>query len=185
MKIIVGLGNPGKKYKDTRHNVGFMVLDEYTRRNNLVFEHKSKYKAECVQTLINNEKVILLKPLTYMNLSGESVKILKDYYNVDDQDILIIYDDLDLSCGKIRFKQKGSSGGHNGIKSIINCINSKTFHRLKIGIERSEVIPVVNYVLGKFTKEQRPHVLESIEESILGIEDWISKDIAYVMNKYN
>ncbi len=185
MKLIVGLGNPGKKYDKTRHNIGFMVLDEFVKKEKLNFSLKQKFKGELIQTNIKNEAVILLKPNTFMNLSGESVLAVKQFYNISDEDILVIYDDLDLACGKIRIKQKGSSGGHNGLKSIINCIGSENFHRLKIGIDRDELIPVIDYVLGKFTKEQKMEISHVITESTETIYDWLDNDVVYVMNKYN
>jgi peptidyl-tRNA hydrolase, PTH1 family len=184
MKLIVGLGNPGKKYEATRHNVGFMVIDELAKKFQINMSEKSKFKGVIGQGNIKDQ-VILLKPTTFMNLSGESVKLVKQFYNLKDQDILIIYDDLDLVCGKVRLRQKGSAGGHNGIKSILSSISSENFHRLKIGIDRDQVIPVVDYVLGKFTKQQKEAIDQAIMQSLNIIEDWVNHDILYVMNKYN
>jgi len=185
MKLIVGLGNPGKKYEQTRHNIGFMVIDSLSQKYNITMTEKSKFKGIIGQTNIGNESVILLKPTTYMNLSGESILAVKQFYNINDTDILVIYDDLDLVSGKIRIRQKGSAGGHNGLKSIIQNLGNQNFHRLKIGIDRSERIPVVDYVLGKFTKEQLPHIEQAIELSVNAVNDWIVQEIIYVMNKYN
>lgn len=183
MKLIVGLGNPGKKYEKTRHNVGFMVLDELAKSENTNFLFSTKFKGEIAR--IHNEKVILLKPHTFMNSSGLSVLIVKQFFNIDNEDILIVHDDLDLNCGKIRFRQKGGSGGHKGLKSIMSCINAENFHRLKIGISKDEVIPVENYVLGKFSKLQIKCINDAVITSLNGIDSWISSDILYVMNKYN
>src|SRR5690554_4911931 len=116
MKLIVGLGNPGKKYQKTRHNVGFMVLDELAKRENLKFNLKQRFKGEVIATTIENTSVLLLKPITFMNLSGESVLAVKQFYQISNDDILVIYDDLDLPSGKIRVKQRGSSAGHKGLK---------------------------------------------------------------------
>lgn len=185
MKLIVGLGNPGKKYESTRHNIGFMVIDQLCKVHQLNIALKSKFKGELVQGMIKNETIVLLKPQTYMNLSGESVLAVKNFYNIENKDILVIYDDLDLETGKIRFRQKGSAGGHNGIKSIISCLNSETFHRLKIGIDRDDRIDVVNYVLGKFTKQQIQFIDDAMSQSINAVEDWVTQDITFVMNKYN
>jgi PTH1 family peptidyl-tRNA hydrolase len=185
MKLIVGLGNPGKQYEKTRHNVGFSVLDEWLKRHQVSLTGKMKFKGEIGQTTIENETVLFLKPKTYMNLSGESVQIVKNFYNINDSDILVIYDDLDLTSGTLRIRQKGSSGGHNGLKSIISCISSENFHRLRVGIDRDQVIPVVDYVLGKFSKEQMPHIKSAILQASEVIDDWIAHDILYVMNKYN
>lgn len=185
MKLIVGLGNPGRRYEKTRHNIGFMVIDEFAKKEKLDFSLKTKFKGEMVQTTIQNESVILLKPNTFMNLSGQSVLALKQFYQINDEDILVIYDDLDLLCGKVRVRQKGSSGGHKGLKSIISCINSENFNRLKIGIDREEFIPVIDYVVGKFTTEQKKEINISIATSLEAIYDWLAHDVVYVMNKYN
>jgi peptidyl-tRNA hydrolase, PTH1 family len=185
MKLIVGLGNPGKEYEKTRHNIGFIILDELSQSVKTTFSYKSKFKGEITQVTIKGETVILLKPTTFMNLSGEAVNLVKKFYNINNEDILVVYDDLDLETGKVRFRQKGSAGGHNGIKSIISCINTENFHRFKIGIDRDARIPVVNYVLGKFTKEQQAVVNTSLSMYIDAIVDWIQNDILYVMNKYN
>ena len=185
MKLIVGLGNPGKEYEKTRHNIGFMILDEFAKKEKLQFASKSKFKGQIVNTIVQNEAVILLKPTTYMNNSGEAVLAVKQFYNINNEDIFVIYDDLDLPCGKVRIRQKGSSGGHKGIKSIIRCINDENFHRLKVGIDRIEKISVIDYVLGKFTPEQIVGITKSINTSLDVIYDWLKKDIVYVMNKYN
>lgn len=185
MKLIVGLGNPGRTYQKTRHNVGFMVLDELAKRLGFTFSFKPKFKGNIASTTINNTAVVLLKPNTYMNLSGEAVLAVKQFYQLDDSDILVIHDDLDLPCGKIRVRQKGGSAGHKGLKSIINMINSENFQRIKIGIDKSIEIPVVDYVLGKFTKQEKKLIDEAIDTSIEIIYDWLTQDILSVMNKYN
>ncbi|MDF2699648.1 MAG: aminoacyl-tRNA hydrolase [Haloplasmataceae bacterium] len=184
MKLIVGLGNPGKEYENTRHNIGFIMIDEYANSEKVIFT-KSKFKGELTKIIIGNEQVLLLKPTTYMNLSGEAVLAVKQFYDIKTENILIIYDDLDLPAGKIRLKQKGSAGGHKGIKSIISCLNSENFHRLKVGIDRDERIPVVDYVLGRFTKEQWKNIIDATSISLNAIDEWIKNDINYVMNKYN
>ncbi len=185
MKLIVGLGNPGRVYEKTRHNIGFMIVNEIAKTENQTFTYKPKFKGSIMHLKLNDDSVIFLKPKTFMNLSGESVALVKKFYNIDIKDILVIYDDLDLPCGKLRFRRQGSSGGHNGLKSIINCIESQEFNRLKIGIERDQVIPVVDYVLGKFSKEQLGCIKESIGIGINVIYDWLNFDDQYVMNKYN
>lgn len=148
MKVIVGLGNPGKEYAKSRHNAGFLALDLVADELGIKVEAK-KFKGLIGEGFHMGQKVILLKPLTYMNLSGESVIKVMDYYDVDIDDLLVISDDLDLSLGNIRIKEKGSSGGQNGINNIIKHLGTKEFHRLRIGIGKSDVIPVVDYVLGK------------------------------------
>lgn len=151
MKLIVGLGNPGKEYLDTRHNVGFMVLDYYLNNDNWQKKFDGLY--QIVQ--INNEKVLFLKPTTYMNNSGLSVLKAKKYYDILDEDILVIQDDMDIDLGKYKIKFNSSSGGHNGIKSIISALNTDSFPRLKIGIAHSLNNDAINHVLGKFTKEEK------------------------------
>lgn len=185
MKLIVGLGNPGRSYQKTRHNVGFMIIDELANKEKVSFSLKTKFKGELVQTNMKGEPVILLKPNTFMNKSGESVLAVKQFYQINDEDILVIHDDLDLECGKLRIRQKGSAGGHNGLKSIISCINSENFQRLKIGIGRDDKMLVTDYVLGKFTKEEKKEIEIAIYSGVDAIYDWLEKDVVYVMNKYN
>ena len=151
MNCIVGLGNPGKMYEMTRHNVGFRVIDALIQRDNL--KTQNKFKSEIVQTTLNNVPVILVKPQTFMNLSGEAVRLVMDFYKIDPKDIFIIYDDLDLPVGKFRLREKGSAGGHNGMKSLIQHFGTQEFPRLRIGIDKNPLIPTPDYVLGKFTKE--------------------------------
>lgn len=186
MKCIVGLGNPGKKYERTRHNVGFMVIDELADRYGWNV-NKTKFKGQfCVEHL-NGEKVILLKPETYMNLSGESIRPLLDFYQIELEDLLIIYDDLDLIPGKIRLRQKGGHGGHNGVRSTIDHLGTKDFKRIRIGIGRPTTNqPVVDYVLGTFTKNEEAPMQESIQKSADACESWIKgSSFLEVMNHYN
>ena len=150
MKLVVGLGNPGREYKNTRHNIGFMVLDYYLGK----VAWKNKMESNFYSTTINNEEVIFIKPLTYMNLSGMAVSKVVKFYKIKMEDILIIQDDLDLKIGTYKIKKNSSSGGHNGIKSIISELNSEEFGRLKIGIDKNATIPVDKYVLSSFTKFQ-------------------------------
>lgn len=161
MKLIVGLGNFGPLYENTRHNIGFMVLDNYSNNYNLVFKHEKKFLGEIC---IYND-TIFLKPLTYMNLSGNSVILVKNYYKIDIKDILIISDDLDSPVGRIRLKENGSSGGHNGLKSIFNQLGTSDIKRLKIGISKDLNIPVKDYVLQKFKKEEKEKIQVSINKS--------------------
>ncbi|MEC5425999.1 aminoacyl-tRNA hydrolase [Virgibacillus sp. C22-A2] len=185
MKCIVGLGNPGKRYKDTRHNVGFMAIDELIRRNHWELD-KSKFNGNYTVEHIGNEKVILLQPQTFMNLSGESIKPLMNYYNIDVEDVLVIYDDLDLPAGKIRLRQKGGHGGHNGIRSTIDHLGTKEFKRIRIGVGRPvKPIPVVDYVLGNFSEEEQADIAISIKNSADACEMWLKKPFLEVMNEYN
>ncbi|OCL25752.1 aminoacyl-tRNA hydrolase [Orenia metallireducens] len=184
MKLVVGLGNPGFKYEATRHNVGFMVIDYLAKECKEEVSSKEK-KALVAKTRIGGEKVILAKPQTFMNNSGEAVRTLADYYNIQAEDILIIYDDLDLEVGQIRLKPKGGHGGHNGIRSIINHLGTKEFNRLRVGIGRPLYGTVVDYVLGKFSKEEEDTIKEAIKESASAINLYLETDLNKAMNKYN
>ncbi|WP_411954414.1 aminoacyl-tRNA hydrolase [Alkalibacillus sp. S2W] len=185
MKCIVGLGNPGLKYKKTRHNIGFQVIDHIVEQNGWKYK-KDKFKGHYVQENWRGEKVLLLKPQTYMNLSGQSVREAVDYFNLEPSDVLVIYDDLDLPTGKIRLRQKGGHGGHNGIRDIINQLGTKEFNRLRFGIDKPEgEQSVVDYVLGKFSKAEQQSVNPSIEEAARACEAWCEKPFLEVMNDFN
>lgn len=153
MKLIVGLGNPGKEYENTRHNSGFKVLDAIAKECNVDITQK-KFKALIANTRIGSESVLLMKPQTYMNLSGEAVIQAVNFYHLDPSDILVIYDDLDLPVGKIRLRQKGSAGGQNGMKNIIAHLHTNEFDRIRVGIGKDPRVPVVDWVLGKIRKEE-------------------------------
>ena len=143
MKLIIGLGNPGKEYENTRHNTGFMVLDRLSEKLNIEMT-QNKFKGLYGKSKYKGEDVILLKPQTYMNLSGESVRQVMDFFKINQEDILVIYDDLDMPVGKLRLRQSGSAGGHNGIKNIILHTGSQNFNRIRVGIDRSKYIKVVD-----------------------------------------
>ncbi|MFT8323640.1 MAG: aminoacyl-tRNA hydrolase [Bacillus sp. (in: firmicutes)] len=185
MKLIVGLGNPGKQYENTRHNIGFDII-EYIAKEYTIPLEKAKFKGIFGTGIISGEKVILLKPLTYMNLSGESIRPLADYYDIALEDIVVIYDDLDLPVGKIRLRQKGSSGGHNGIKSTIAHLGSEKFNRIRVGIDRPKNgMKVTDYVLGKFTKEEQAILETIIKKCSDACGEWTKEPFLQVMNKYN
>lgn len=185
MKCIIGLGNPGRKYKETRHNIGFMVIDELLQRHDWTLNQgkfQGKYGVEHYQ----GEKVILLQPQTYMNLSGESIRALMDFYQIDIEDILVVYDDLDLPIGKIRLRQKGGHGGHNGVRSAIDHLGTKSFNRLRIGIGRPQGrMPVVDYVLNDFSKDQQEDVTISVHDAADACEAWLGKSFTDIMNEFN
>ena len=181
MKLIIGLGNPGKDYQNTRHNVGFLILDNYLGN----VDWKEKFNALYFEKRINSEKVIFVKPLTFMNLSGNAVVKYVNYYNVNIDDILVIQDDLDLPFSTYKLKKNSSAGGHNGIKSIINCLGSQDFLRLKIGVSNNKSIDTKDYVLGRFSKEEKDKLdsLQKIFNEI--IESFVIVGISKTMNIYN
>ncbi len=183
MFLIVGLGNPGSQYEDTRHNIGFKVIDNIAKEYNIEI-NRQKFKGMCGEGFINGEKVILLKPTTYMNLSGESIREVVDFYKISNEDVLVIYDDISLDVGRLRIREKGSAGGHNGIKSIIAHLGTDIFPRIKVGVGQPNV-DLVNYVLGKFTKEEMEVLSESIDASTKAAKEIISGDVKTAMNIYN
>lgn len=182
MKIIVGLGNPGMEYVHTRHNAGFETINLFAKKNNFSFSQKGKTMLVS-ENNYKGEKLILLKPLTYMNLSGQAVASIAGTYKAQPEDILIISDDMDLPCGKIRVRAKGSAGGHNGIKSVIASLGTQDFPRIRIGIGRND--NAIDFVLGKFSKEERKIMEEAYEKAADAIEDWMAQGVEWVMNRYN
>lgn len=181
MKLIVGLGNPGKEYDNTRHNIGFMVVDKYLNNN----DWKKKFDGLYQIINISGEKVMFLKPQTYMNLSGSSVQKAAKFYDININDILVIHDDMDLSFDNYKLKINSSSGGHNGIKSIISSLSSESFCRLKIGISHDKNGDTINYVLGKFSKEELEHINNKMETYFDIIESFVKEGLEKTMNRYN
>lgn len=184
MKLIVGLGNPGKKYENTRHNLGFMILDNYLLKHNLSFS-KTKYSGLYCELVLENEHIILLKPQKYINLSGEVIEKYIKYFKLNISDILIINDDLDIELGKYKLKASGSSAGHNGLKNIEQCLKTSEYKRLKIGISNNKEIDSINYVLGKFNKEESIIIDKVINTSENIINDYFILSFEELMNKYN
>lgn len=181
MKIIFGLGNPGSEYETTRHNIGFIMLDDYIGES----KWSKKFNGLYVEKNINGEKYIFVKPLSYMNLSGGVVSSYVNYYKVTYKDIIVIHDDLDLPIGKIRIKVNSSAGGHNGIKDIIKSLNTQDFMRIKIGISNNKNIDTKDYVLGKFSKSDM-ETIKNIEKEVFEIiENFEYDKIDSLMNKYN
>lgn len=186
MYIIVGLGNPSEKYKGTKHNVGFDVIDEIAEQN-AIKVNVSKHKALCGQGVIGGHKVLLAKPMTYMNLSGESVRAIADFYKVDfENQCIIVYDDTSLDVGQIRIRKKGSAGGHNGIKSIIQHMGTQEFIRIRLGIgKKPDKMDLANYVLSRFDNIERVKIGESIKEIAKACEMIVEKDVDLAMNRFN
>ena len=186
MYIIVGLGNPGKEYAHTRHNVGFDTLDVLADKWNIDISVR-KHKALIGQGMIEGQKVILAKPQTYMNLSGESVRELLDFYKVDEtSELIIIYDDISLAPGQLRIRMKGSAGGHNGIKSIISHLGGQEFLRIKVGVgEKPKGYDLADYVLGHFTKEEKDSMEQAKKRAAEAAAMLVSGDIETAMNEFN
>ena len=181
MKLIAGLGNIGNKYTFTRHNVGFMLIDSIALNSGLNFRENSRLK--CL--MANLGDTILMKPTTFMNLSGEAVRAVMDYYKIPIEDILIVYDDLSLELGRIRFRTNGSDGGHNGIKSVIQHLGTKDVARLKIGIGPQPNLPSEVFVLQNFSKEELEKLKETLTKAKAGIGCYFKEGIAIAQNKYN
>ncbi len=184
MKLIVGLGNPGKEYENTRHNSGFCVMDELAKECQVQIEQK-KFKSLIATTRIHGEQVMLMKPQTYMNNSGEAVIEAVKFYHIDLEDILVIYDDMDMPIGKIRLREKGSAGGQNGVKSIIAHLHTQDFKRIRVGIGKDSRVPVVDWVLGKIRKEE----LEDYHQAVCMAKDAaiysISHSFVDTMSRFN
>lgn len=184
MKLIVGLGNPGPRYETTRHNVGFMVADLLAERLNIDFKKQAHFSF-VTEGRVMNEKVVLMKPLTFMNLSGKAVADACNFYKINLSDLLIVYDDMDLDVGRLRVKTNGSAGGHKGMGSIISSMGSQDIHRIKIGIGRPGVEQVVDYVTMPFPDADWEMVKPVIYDVADAVELWIKEGITSVMNKYN
>ena len=183
MFLIVGLGNPGKEYEGTRHNIGFEAVDYIADKYNIEL-NRIKFKGVFGEGMINGKKVILLKPTTYMNLSGESIREVVNFYKISNEEIIVIYDDISLEVGRLRIREKGSHGGHNGIKSIIANLSSDVFPRVKIGVGGPKG-DLVSHVLGKFSKDEVEVLRESIIATSEAVATILSNDTKEAMNKFN
>lgn len=186
MYLIAGLGNPGREYVGTRHNVGFEVVDALCAKYDIKL-NKEKFRAVFGDGRIGGEKVIVAKPQTYMNLSGESIRELANWYKIDNEHIIIIYDDISLPVGKLRIREKGSAGGHNGIKNIIYQLNTDVFPRIKVGtgMPQDPGYDIKDYVLGHFSKEEIEILIKSAVRAVYAVEEIIKADAKSAMNKYN
>jgi PTH1 family peptidyl-tRNA hydrolase len=186
MYIIVGLGNPTKEYEGTRHNVGFEVIDAIADKYNIDVTER-KHRAFCGKGLVAGQRVILVKPQTYMNLSGESVRSVLDFYKVDEEsELIVIYDDVSLGVGQLRIRKKGSAGGHNGIKNIIQHLGHNVFQRIKVGVgEKPKEYDLADYVLGHFSKEDKELMKDGYKRSVEAVEMLVMGDIDGAMNEFN
>ena len=184
--IIAGLGNPGSKYAKTRHNAGFMAVDLLAKNEGFELK-KAKFHALIADEYISGKRCLVMKPQTMMNLSGEAILEAANYYNIPDENIIIIYDDVSLDVGTIRVRRKGSAGGHNGIKSIISCLGSEDFPRVKIGVGKKPTADydMVSWVLGEIPKEKQEEYSASIKDALGATEEIISSGVDSAMNKYS
>lgn len=186
MYVIVGLGNPKKEYDNTRHNIGFDVIDVLAKENRIGMTEK-KHKAVLGKGMIAGQKVLLVKPQTFMNLSGEAVREVVDYYKIDEEsELIVISDDISLAPGQLRIRKKGSAGGHNGLKNIILHLGHDRFNRIKMGVgEKPKGYDLADYVLGHFSKEERVIMDESVQDACKAIEMMLQDDIDGAMNIFN
>ena len=184
--IIAGLGNPGSKYADTRHNAGFKAVDLLAKKNGFAFK-KAKFQSLIADEMIAGKRCLILKPQTMMNLSGEALYAVASYYNIPDEKIIIIYDDVSLDVGKIRVRRKGSAGGHNGIKSIISCLGSEEFPRVKIGVGKKPTADydMVSWVLGEIPKDKQEDYAKAISDAVSATEELVENGVDSAMNKYS
>lgn len=186
MFIIAGLGNPDRQYEGTRHNVGFDVIDRLAEKYDIAVDAR-KHRALVGRGIIEGQRVILAKPQTYMNLSGESLQSLAAYYKIDpEQELLVIYDDINLDVGQLRIREKGSAGGHNGIKNIIAHLGTQVFPRIRVGVgEKPSKYDLADYVLGHFSRAEREQMDEGYDHAVRAAELIVSGRIRDAMNEYN
>lgn len=186
MYIIAGLGNPGSKYAHTRHNAGFDAIDELADKYRISIDNK-KFQALCGSGVIEGQKVLLLKPQTFMNLSGQAIRAACDFYKIDpEEELIVLYDDISLPPGQLRIRKKGSAGGHNGIKSIIAHLNTQVFKRIKIGVgSQPEQYDLVDHVLGRFSRADWPEMLDAFDRAARAAAMLLAEDTERVMNEFN
>lgn len=186
MKLVVGLGNPGLKYKKTRHNIGFIVIDEYLKKTDEQAKFDAKFNAEVASINLGSEKVLFVKPSTFMNLSGESISKLMKYFDIDIKDLLVIVDDVNLETGKLRLRELGGHGGHNGLRNIIGLLHTEDFKRIRIGVDNDTRLPLDQYVLGQFNEDEIIKLQKTVKDS-LEIIDLFIKEVSFkdIMTKYN
>lgn len=184
MYIIVGLGNPGRKYENTRHNIGFITLDLLAEKHRIKI-NKLKHRAMIGEGSISGQKVMLVKPQTFMNLSGESVRAVMAYYKQDIESLIIIYDDIDISPGSLRIRKKGGAGTHNGMKSVIYQLQKDSFPRVRIGIGQDRNVDLMSFVTGKFTEEETVLMRKAVLNAVDAVECIVSEGIDMAMNRFN
>lgn len=185
MYLIVGLGNPENEYAHTRHNMGFDTINEIAKKNNINI-NKTKFKSLYETSIIQGEKVILLKPQTFMNLSGESVREIVDFYNIEPRNIIVIYDDIDIEKGHIKIRKKGGAGSHNGMKSVVQELGTTDFPRIRVGIGQPEhKNDMINYVIGKIPEDEEKILIQGVKKAAEAVEEILKNGIDIAMNKFN
>lgn len=185
MRVIIGLGNPGMKYAGTRHNIGFDTVTALADKYNIKINNK-KFNGLIGDGFIGGEKVLLVQPQTYMNLSGECVGQISDFFKIEPENLIVICDDINLDTGRLRIRAKGSAGGHNGLKNIIAHLGTEAFPRIRVGVgEKTEGWDLADYVLARFSKDDEPVMREAIKNAVGAVETWISDDIGTAMNRFN
>ncbi|HEY9857431.1 MAG TPA: aminoacyl-tRNA hydrolase [Stenomitos sp.] len=186
MKVVVGLGNPGKQYEETRHNAGFMVVERLAREWGVEGKHESRFEAMVGEGRVGSEKVILVEPITYMNLSGRSVQKVLHFYKLTPDDLLVVYDDFAIALGQVRVRTSGSAGGHNGISSIIQSLNTQSFPRVRVGVgPLPPGASTTKFVLDKFSKAEAPLLEQGLEAAMGAVELAIKESFTSAMQKYN
>ncbi|MBI5651946.1 MAG: aminoacyl-tRNA hydrolase [Chloroflexi bacterium] len=184
MKLIAGLGNPGARYARSRHNVGFLIVERFARTHHFDFARK-RFNAEIAEGALGETRVMIAKPQTFMNLSGDAVGKLFAFYKIAPHDLLVVYDDLDLPLGKLRMRSRGSAGGHHGMESIIGRIGTSDFPRLRVGIGRPHPNADIDHVLGDFDRDERVLMDETFARAVDAIEVWLADGISKAMNRFN
>ncbi len=184
MYVIAGLGNPGKKYEKTRHNIGFITIDQLAEKHNINVD-KLKFKALVGEGRISDQKIVLIKPQTFMNLSGESIQEVMNFYKLPPENLIVIYDDIDIELGTLRIRKSGSAGTHNGMRSIVQHLNSQGFPRIRIGMGGPQKGNLVDFVIGGFTKDEEKVLYDTVSTAIKAIECIVESGTDLAMNKYN
>ncbi|MBU3911722.1 MAG: aminoacyl-tRNA hydrolase [Candidatus Omnitrophica bacterium] len=186
MKLIIGLGNPGKEYIDTRHNLGFMVIEELAKKHKVGLRQRRRFKALAGEGVVEGDSCYIAMPQTYMNLSGHSVRSIVKWLNIELKDMLLVMDDIALPLGGIRIRTKGSDAGHKGLRSVIDCLASSEFSRLRVGIMNAEAVGDLSaYVLDRLTKKEAKLLPEILERATSACECWIKEGVGAAMNRYN
>jgi PTH1 family peptidyl-tRNA hydrolase len=184
MKIVVGLGNPGKRYQGTRHNVGYAVVDALAEAPSSS-NFQSRFDAQIAELIEEGEKALLVKPETFMNLSGRAVRQVLDFYQATPHDLLVVCDDINLPLGKLRFRARGSHGGHNGLRDIQNHLGTSVYSRLRIGVDSPQEEGAIDHVLGRFRPSEKPVIADAIGQAVQGVSLWLRQGIEQCMNQYN